>query len=96
MLADPRTRALVDNFGGQWLYLRNMPLVTPDPQAFPEFDTNLREAMSREMTLFLGSQIREDRSVLDLLTADYTFVNERLADHYGMPSIYGNHSAASS
>ena len=91
MLADPRTRALVDNFGGQWLYLRNMPLVTPDPQAFPEFDTNLREAMAREMTLFLGSQIREDHSVLDLLTADYTFVNERLADHYGMPSIYGNH-----
>ena len=91
MLASPRTRALVDNFGGQWLYLRNMPLVTPDPQAFPEFDTNLREAMAREMTLFLDSQIREDRSVLDLLTADYTFVNERLADHYGMPSIYGNH-----
>ena len=91
MLADPRTRALVDNFGGQWLYLRNMPLVTPDPQAFPEFDTNLREAMAREMTLFLDSQIREDRGVLDLLTADYTFVNERLADHYGMQSIYGNH-----
>ncbi|MCY4636264.1 MAG: DUF1592 domain-containing protein [Acidobacteria bacterium] len=91
MLADPRTHAMVDNFGGQWLYLRNMPLVTPDPQAFPEFDTNLREAMAREMTLFLDSQIREDRSVLDLLTADYTFVNERLADHYGMPSIYGNH-----
>ena len=91
MLADPRTRALVDNFGGQWLYLRNMPLVTPDPQAFPDFDTNLREAMAREMTLFLDSQIREDRSVLDLLTADYTFVNERLAEHYGMPSVYGNH-----
>ncbi len=91
MLADPRTRALVDNFGGQWLYLRNMPLVTPDPQAFPDFDTNLREAMAREMTLFLDSQIREDRSVLDLLTADYTFVNERLAEHYGMPNVYGNH-----
>ena len=91
MLADPRTQALVDNFGGQWLYLRNMPLVTPDPQAFPAFDTNLREAMAREMTLFLDSQIREDRSVLDLLTADYTFVNERLAEHYGMPNVYGNH-----
>ncbi len=91
MLADPRTRALVDNFAGQWLYLRNMPLVTPDPQAFPDFDGNLREAMAREMTLFLDSQIREDRSVLDLLTADYTFVNERLADHYGMPNVYGNH-----
>ena len=91
MLADPRTRALVDNFGGQWLYLRNMPLVTPDPQAFPDFDGNLREAMAREMTLFLDSQIREDRGVLDLLTADYTFVNERLAEHYGMPNVYGNH-----
>ena len=91
MLADPRTGALVDNFGGQWLYLRNMPLVTPDPQAFPDFDGNLREAMAREMTLFLDSQIREDRSVLDLLTADYTFVNERLAEHYGMPNVYGNH-----
>ena len=91
MLADPRTAALVDNFGGQWLYLRNMPLVTPDPQAFPEFDANLREALARELTLFLDSQIREDRGVLDLLTADYTFVNERLAEHYGMPNVYGNH-----
>ena len=91
MLADPRSRALVDNFGGQWLYLRNMNLVTPDPQAFPDFDANLRSAMAREMTLFLDSQLREDRSVLDLLTADYTFVNERLARHYGIPHIYGNH-----
>ena len=91
MLADPRARALVDNFGGQWLYLRNIRLVTPDPQAFPDFDANLREAMEREMTLFLDSQIRDDHSVLDLLTADYTFVNERLARHYGMPGIYGNH-----
>ena len=91
MLADPRTAALIDNFGGQWLYLRNMPLVTPDPQAFPEFDANLREALARELTLFLDSQVREDRSVLDLLTADYTFVNERLADHYAMPNVYGNH-----
>ena len=91
MLADPRTRSLVDNFGGQWLYLRNIQLVTPDPQAFPDFDANLREAMGREMTLFLDSQIREDRSVLDLLNADYTFVNERLARHYDMPGIYGNH-----
>ena len=91
MLADPRTQALVDNFAGQWLYQRNMPLVTPDPQAFPEFDTNLRMAMAREMTLFVESQIRADGSVLDLLNADYTFVNERLADHYGMPGVYGNH-----
>ena len=91
MLADPRTRSLVDNFGGQWLYLRNIQLVTPDPQAFPDFDANLREAMQREMTLFLDSQIRDDRSVLDLLNADYTYVNERLARHYDMPGIYGNH-----
>ena len=91
MLADPRAGTLVDNFGGQWLYLRNIRLVTPDPQAFPDFDANLREAMEREMALFLDSQIRDDQSVLDLLTADYTFVNERLARHYGMPGIYGNH-----
>ena len=91
MLADPRAEALVDNFGGQWLYLRNIRLVTPDPQAFPDFDANLREAMEREMALFLDSQVRDDRSILDLLTADYTFVNERLARHYGMPGIYGNH-----
>ena len=91
MLADLRAETLVDNFGGQWLYLRNIRLVTPDPQAFPDFDANLREAMEREMALFLDSQIRDDQSVLDLLTADYTFVNERLARHYGMPGIYGNH-----
>ena len=91
MLADGRARALVDNFGGQWLYLRNMSLVTPDPQAFPDFDANLREAMARETTLFLESQLHEDRSVVELLTADYTFVNERLARHYGIPNIYGNH-----
>ena len=91
MLADPRTGALVENFGGQWLYLRNMPLVTPDPRAFPEFDANLRGALARELTLFLDSQIREDRGVPDLLTADYTFVNERLAAHYGMPNVYGDH-----
>ncbi len=91
MLADRRSAALIDNFGGQWLYLRNMALVTPDPQSFPDFDANLREAMAREMTLFLQSQLREDRSVMELLTADYTFVNERLARHYGIPNIYGNH-----
>ena len=91
MLADPRSRTLVDNFGGQWLYLRNINLVAPDPQLFPDFDKNLRDAMAREMTMFLDSQIRDDRSVLELMTADYTFVNERLARHYGMPGIYGNH-----
>ena len=91
MLADPRARTLVDNFGGQWLYLRNMALVSPDPYAFADFDANLREAMAREMELFLDSQMREDHSVLELLTSDQTFVNERLAKHYGIPSVYGNH-----
>ena len=91
MLADPRARALVDNFGGQWLYLRNMELVSPDPYAFPDFDGNLRVAMTREMELFLESQIREDHSVLELMTSDQTFVNQRLAEHYGIPNILGNH-----
>ena len=91
MLADPRARALVDNFGGQWLYLRNMALVSPDPYAFADFDANLREAMAREMELFLDSQMREDHSVLGLMTSDQTFVNQRLAEHYGIPNIYGNH-----
>ena len=91
MLVDPRARALVDNFGGQWLYLRNMELVSPDPYAFPDFDGNLRVAMTREMELFLESQIREDHSVLELMTSDQTFVNQRLAEHYGIPNILGNH-----
>ena len=91
MLADERSRSLVDNFGGQWLYLRNMGLVSPDPYAFKHFDANLRGAMQREMELFLDSQIREDAPVPELLTAEYTFVNERLARHYGIPNIYGNH-----
>ena len=91
LLADPRAATLVDNFGGQWLYLRNMALVAPDPYAFGDFDANLREAMAREMELFLDSQIREDHAVPALLTADYTFVNERLARHYGIPNVYGNH-----
>ena len=91
MLADPRARALVDNFGGQWLYLRNMALIAPDPYAFPDFDANLRLAMEREMELFLESQMREDHSVLELLTSDQTFVNQRLAEHYGIPNILGNH-----
>ena len=91
MLADPRAGTLVDNFGGQWLYLRNMALVSPDPYAFADFDANLRGAMAREMELFLDSQIREDHSVRELLTSDQTFVNQRLAEHYGVPNIYGNH-----
>ena len=90
MLADPRAAALVHNFAGQWLYLRNMQLVLPDPEAFPEFDDNLREAFARETDLFLLSQLREDRSILELLEADYTFLNERLARHYEVPGVYGS------
>jgi len=90
MLADPRAEALVTNFAGQWLHLRNMRSVAPDPDAFPEFDDNLREAFQRETELFVGSQIRDDRSVVDLLTAEYTFVNERLARHYGIPGVHGS------
>jgi hypothetical protein len=92
MLADPRsTAALVSNFAGQWLHLRNIRLVSPDPYEFPEWDENLRLALERETRLFLESQLREDRGVPELLTADYTFVNQRLARHYGMPGVYGDH-----
>jgi mono/diheme cytochrome c family protein len=91
MLADSRSQALIANFAGQWLYLRNVRGHAPDPNAFAEFDDNLREAFTRETELFLASQIREDRSIVDLLRADYTFVNERLARHYGIPGIYGSH-----
>ena len=90
MLADSRSKALATNFFGQWLWLRNVATVKPDPKIFPEFDENLRRAFHRETELFLESQLREDRSVLDLLTANYTFVNERLARHYGIPAVYGN------
>ncbi len=90
MLADPKAEALVTNFAGQWLHLRNVPNVLPNSDLFPDFDDNLRQSMRRETELFFESIIREDRSVLDLLTADYTFVNERLARHYGIPDIYGS------
>ena len=91
MLAHPQSRALVDNFAGQWLYLRNLKHIVPDPATFPDFDDNLREAFRRETELLFESVIREDRSVLELLNADYTFVNDRLATHYGMPNIGGSH-----
>jgi len=90
MLVDSRSKALIDNFVGQWLYLRNIGTVYPDPYEYPEFDDSLREAFQRETELFVESQIREDRSVVDLLSANYTFVNERLARHYGIPNIYGS------
>ena len=91
MLADPRSRALVQNFGGQWLYLRNVSSSAPDPLQFPDFDENLRVAMRTETELFFERLIREDRSVLDFLTSDSTFLNERLARHYGIPHVYGSH-----
>jgi mono/diheme cytochrome c family protein len=91
MLRDARSDALINNFFGQWLLLRNVRTRAPDPDAFPDFDENLREAFERETELFVESQLREDRSVVDLLRANYTFLNERLARHYGLPNIYGNH-----
>ena len=91
LLRDPRSKALVTNFFGQWLTVRNVPSSRPDQYIFPEFDENLRGAFERETALFLESQVREDRSVVDLLTADYTFLNERLAKHYGIPNVYGSH-----
>ena len=95
MLADRRSNALVDNFAGQWLAVRNVRDASPDPDLFPDFDENLREAFQRETELFVEHIIREDRSVLDLLTADYTFLNERLARHYGIPDVTATASGAS-
>ena len=91
MLADPRSRALVENFAGQWLQLRKLRNVVPDTATYTAFDENLRDAMWRETELFLGQELREDRPLLDMLQADYTFVNERLARHYGMADVYGVH-----
>jgi hypothetical protein len=91
MLADPRSKALVSNFAGQWLSIRNIRGVSPDPKLFPDFDDELRVAFQMETELFFESLIREDRPVMDLLNADYTFVNERLARHYGIPNVNGSH-----
>jgi len=90
MLADPRSRVLATNFAEQWLYLRNLNSTTPDMRLFPDFDDNLRQAFRQETELFFENIMREDRSVLDLLRAKYTFVNERLAKHYGIPNVYGS------
>ena len=89
MLADPRSKSLVTNFAGQWLFLRNMARIQPDPQAFPSFDENLRRALGEETQLVLEAMLREDRSVVDLLDNDFTFINQRLARHYGIDGIYG-------
>ncbi len=91
MLADIRSKSLVTNFASQWLHLRNIRAVTPNENRYPEWDDNLRQALRQETELFLESQLRNDRSVTGLLDADYTFVNERLARHYGIPGVYGNH-----
>jgi hypothetical protein len=90
MLADGRSRSLVSNFASQWLHLRNLASITPDMRLFPDFDDNLRQAFRQETELFFESILREDRSVLDLLRSNYTFVNERLAKHYGIPHVYGS------
>jgi mono/diheme cytochrome c family protein len=91
LLADPRASALVDNFAVQWLKLGKIAGVVPDVNAFPDFDENLREAMLQETRLFIGSQVRDDRSVMELLTANYSFLNERLARHYQVKHVYGSH-----
>lgn len=91
MLADPRASALVSNFAGQWLFLRNVLQVWPNPDVFQDFDANLRDAFKQESELFFQSIVKEDRSVLNLIEADYTFVNERLARHYQIPGVYGSH-----
>jgi mono/diheme cytochrome c family protein len=90
MLDDPKSSALVSNFAGQWLFIRNLATVRPDPVAFPDWDESLRAGFQAETELFFESVLRENRSVLDLLTANYTFLNERLAKHYGIPGIYGS------
>jgi len=90
MLRDPRSRALVDGFANRWLGLSKLAGIVPDTDLYREFDENLRAAMAQETQVFVASQLQEDRSVTELLTADYSYVNERMAQHYGIPNIYGN------
>ena len=89
MLADPKSKALTDNFAGQWLYLRRLEYQKPDRRAFPDFDVRLRNAMQTETEMFFDGVVRENRSALDFLDANYTYVNQRLAEHYGIPNVYG-------
>jgi hypothetical protein len=91
MLADPKSEALIANFTGQWLSVRSLAASEPVVNMFPDFDDNLRAAYKKEVELFFGSIVHEDRSIMDLLTGDYTYVNERLAKQYGIPNIYGPH-----
>jgi hypothetical protein len=90
MLADPKSDQLVNNFIGQWLNVRGLATAAPVTAYFPDFDDNLRQAMRREMEMFVGSVVHEDRSLTDLLTGNYTYLNERLAKHYGVPNVYGS------
>ena len=90
MLDDPRSQQFVSNFFGQWLGVRSLATAAPVTQTFPDYDDNLRQAFQREAEMFFGSIVHEDRSVVDLIDADYTFVNERLAKHYGIPNVYGS------
>jgi len=90
MLADSRSSSLATSFAGQWLHLRNLALTTPDQRLFPDFDDNLRQALGRETELLFDAVVREDRSVLDLIRADFTFLDERLARHYGIPHVFGS------
>ena len=90
MLADPRSSSLVTNFASQWLHLRNLESITPDLRLFPDFDDNLRQAFRRETELLFEDVVREDRSVLDLIASDHTYLNERLAKHYGIPHVFGS------
>jgi len=90
MLADPRSKTLTTNFAFEWLRVRDTASLDPDPYTYPAFDAPLRAAIRREMELFLESVRKEDRSVIDLLSADYTFLNERLARHYGVPNVRGD------
>ena len=90
MLAAPQSEALANNFASYWLHLQNLKDMRPDSYQFPDYDQNLAASMARETQLFFDSIVREDRPIADLLTADYTFVDERLARHYGMPNVLGN------
>ena len=90
MLGDPKARALVNNFAGQWLQLRDVTRLEPDPDLFPEFDNELQRSMRKETELFFEAMIAEDRNVLEFLTADFTYVNQRLAEHYGLEPVTGD------
>src|SRR5690606_30091934 len=92
MLADPKADALAENFAAQWLHLRNLDTIRPNTDFYPDFDNDVRQGFKQEAQRFFMSVVRENRSIVDLLTADYTFLEERLARHYRIPGVYGSHS----